>query len=507
MFTYLTVLAFLTAAVAVCWAWYQKKICARHWTAEEERLRLERAEIEKQRAEALLRAKEEAEALRKEVERENKERRQELQRAERRLAQKDETLERRLAGLEKRERKLNQRERELEEAWKQVEVLREEHRAELERLSGITADQAKELLLRQVEHEIRQEAAQLIKQIEEETQEEADRQARKIIALAIERCAVDHVAETTVSVVPLASDEIKGRIIGREGRNIRAFENATGVDLIIDDTPEAVVISAFDPIRREVARLALERLIADGRIHPGRIEDVVNRCRQEIEQRIREAGEHAAFETGVNGLAPPLIRLLGKLQFRTSYSQNVLHHSVEVAHLAGIMAAELDVNVAVAKRAGLLHDIGKAVDFEVDGPHALIGVDIARHHRESPEVVHAIGAHHGDIEPETVEAILVMSADAISASRPGARRDTLESYIQRLERLEEIADSFDGVLKSYAIQAGREVRVMVKPEQVDDDQAVQLAREIARKIETDLSYPGQIKVTVIRERRAVEYAR
>jgi len=505
---YLEVIAVaLLAILAIYWGRQQRRLGLQQLQEEEERLRAEKAEIERRKAEALLEVKEEAEKLRKEAEQENRERRAELQQQERRLVQKEENLDRRTAAVEKRERKLAQWERELEKRETDLEGLRQRQIEELERLSDLSREQAKELLLRTVETEFRHEAAQLLKEIEEETREEAQIRARKIISLAIERCAVDHVAETTVSVLPLESDDVKGRIIGREGRNIRAFENATGVDLIIDDTPEAVVISAFDPIRREVARLALQRLLTDGRIHPGRIEDVVNKSRHTVEQRMREAGERATFETGVSGLAPPLVRLLGKLQFRTSYSQNVLQHSIEVAHLAGVMAAELEVNVAVAKRAGLLHDIGKAVDFEVDGPHALISADIARYHKESPEVIHAIGAHHGDIEPESVEALLVMAADAISASRPGARRDTLESYIQRLERLEEIADSFEGVEKTYAIQAGREVRVIVRPEQVDDAEAAQLARSIARQIEQDLAYPGQIKVTVIREKRSVEYAK
>lgn len=474
---------------------------------EKNRLEVWERELQERQARVHLEAREEAERLRRELEQDYRERRNELQRLERRLTQKEDQLDRRLQEVMRREERLAQREREAERHLQEAERLKAEQMAALERVAGLTAAQAKEMLLRNLENEVRQEAAQKIRQIEEEAREEANRRARKIIAMAIERCAVDHVAETTVSVVHLASEELKGRIIGREGRNIRAFEAATGVDLIIDDTPEAVVISAFDPIRREIARIALERLLIDGRIHPARIEEVVSQARSEIEQRILEAGEQALLETGVTGLAPPLVRLLGKLQFRTSYGQNVLRHSIEVAYLAGLMAAELDANVVVAKRAGLLHDIGKAVDFEVNGPHALISMDLAKHHNEPPEVVHAIGAHHGDIEPETVEAILVLAADAISASRPGARRDTLEAYIQRLEKLERLADSFEGVEKAYAIQAGREIRVMVKPEVVDDAMATQLAREIARKIEQELAYPGQIKVTVIREHRAVEYAR
>ncbi len=464
-------------------------------------------EIEAKRKEVLLEAKEQAFKVRQEIERENREKRAEIQRLERRLTQKEEALDRRLESLDRRERGIAEKEAEVQAALNEAKELVQKQRAELERISRLSSDEARQLLLEQIDREMERTTARIIREAEEKAKEEADRKARDIITLAIQRCAVDQATETTVSVVPLPSDDMKGRIIGREGRNIRSFETLTGVDLIIDDTPEAVVLSAFDPVRREIARIALSALIADGRIHPARIEEVVTRAQQEVENKMKEAAERAVFETGVTGLDPELIKLLGRLRYRTSYGQNVLEHSIEVAHLAGAMAAELDVNVPLAKRAGLLHDIGKAVDFEVDGPHAVIGMDILKRYHEPPDVIHAAGAHHNDIEPHSVEAVLVLAADAISASRPGARRETLESYVKRLQKLETIADSFAGVEKTYAVQAGREIRVMVKPTEIDDDGAVKLAHDTARRIEEEMEYPGQIKVTVIRETRAVEYAK
>jgi len=462
---------------------------------------------EAKKREAILEAKEEVLKLRNDMERENKERRNELQRLERRLVQKEEALDRKIDGVERKEEALNRKEAEIESIKASLQEIYQRQVDELERISGLTSDEARQQLLADIEKEMQHEAALMIKDMENKAREEGEKRAREIISLAIQRCAADHVTETTVAVIPLPSDEMKGRIIGREGRNIRAFETLTGIDLIIDDTPEAVILSGFDPIRREVARIALEKLIVDGRIHPARIEEMVEKARKEVENQIREAGEQATFETGVHGLHPELVNLLGRLKFRTSYGQNVLKHSIEVAHLAGLMAAELGVDVATAKRAGLLHDIGKAVDHEVEGPHVTIGVELARKYREHGEVLHAIAAHHGDEEPKTIVAVLVQAADAISAARPGARRETLEAYIKRLQKLEEIAGSFDGVEKCYAIQAGREIRIMVKPDKVDDLGAVRLVREIARRIESELDYPGQIKVTIIRETRVVDYAK
>jgi len=473
----------------------------------EEREEQLRKEIEAKRKEVLLEAKEEAFKIRQEIEKENKEKRAEIQRLERRLTQKEETLDRRLENLDRKERGIAQREAEAQAKLEEAAQVVKAQRAELERISRMSSEEARQVLLQQIDREMERETARIIREAEERAKEEADRKARDIITLAVQRCAVDQAAETTVSVVPLPSDEMKGRIIGREGRNIRAFETLTGVDLIIDDTPEAVVISAFDPVRREIARMALSSLILDGRIHPARIEEMVAKAQQEAEFKMKEAAERAVFETGVTGLDPELMKLLGRLKYRTSYGQNVLQHSIEVSHLAGAIAAELDVNVPLAKRAGLLHDIGKAVDFEVDGPHAVIGMDLLKRYHEPPDVVHAAGAHHNDIEPHSVEAVLVLAADAISASRPGARRETLETYVKRLQKLETIADSFAGVEKTYAVQAGREIRVMVKPTEIDDDGAVKLAHDTAKRIEEEMEYPGQIKVTVIRETRAVEYAR
>lgn len=474
-------------------------------------LQQEREETLKQidalKKEAVLEAKEEAYRIRAEAERENREKRAEIQRIERRLAHKEETLDRRLEGVERKERQLAAREAEIENLRREAEALVEQQKQELQRISGLTPEEARQIFLRGIEETARQEAAHLIREIEEDARREGERRAREILIDAMQRCAVDQVTETTVSVVPLPNDEMKGRIIGREGRNIRSFEIATGVDLIIDDTPEAVVLSCFDPIRREVARIALTNLIADGRIHPARIEEVVEKAREEVERRIWEAGERAVLETGVTGLAPELVKMLGKMRYRTSYGQNVLAHSVEVAHLCGVLASELGVNVALAKRAGLLHDIGKVADHEQEGPHALLTIEILRRYGESEEVANAAGAHHFDVEPSSIEALIVAIADSLSAARPGARREMLENYVKRVQSLEKIADSFPGVEKAFAVQAGREVRLIVKPDQIDDLEAMRLAREIASKIEQEMEYPGQIKVTVIRETRAVEYAR
>ena len=464
-------------------------------------------EAENKKKEILLEAKEESIKTKNELEREVRERRNELSRTERRLVQKEETLDRKADSYEKKEEQLNKKIEELESQKAEVEVLHTKQIEELERISGLTRDEAKNYLLNIIENDFKHEAAIMVREIEAKAKMDADKKSKEIVANAIQRCAVDHVTETTVSVVQLPNDEMKGRIIGREGRNIRALETLTGIDLIIDDTPEAVILSGFDPVRREIARIALEKLIVDGRVHPSRIEEMVEKAKKEVEVIIREEGEAATFETGVNGLHPEIVRLLGKLKYRTSYGQNVLKHSIEVSHLAGIMAAELGVDVNTAKRAGLLHDIGKSIDHEVEGSHVSIGVSLLKKHRESDIIINAVEAHHGDVDPQSIVAVLVQAADAISAARPGARRETLESYIKRLEKLEEIGDNFKGVEKSFAIQAGRELRIIVIPEEVGDDNLTLLARDIAKRIEDELEYPGQIKVSLIRETRATEYAK
>ena len=466
-----------------------------------------RQNAESRKKELVLEGKEEIHKLRSDAERENKERRNELQRMERRLLQKEEHLDKKSDSMEKRDEALQRKEEEITRTQEKIELLHSQQMEELERISGLTYDDAKELLLNNVKTEVKHETAMLIKSLEEEAKEEAEGKAREIISTAIQRCAADHVAETTVSVVALPNDEMKGRIIGREGRNIRAIETLTGVDLGGRRILKKVILSCFDPIRREVARIALEKLIADGRIHPARIEEMVEKARKEVNQKIREAGEQATYETGVHGLHPELVKILGRLRYRTSYGQNVLRHSIEVSQLAGVMAAELGVDENLAKRAGLIHDIGKALDHEMEGTHVSIGTEVAKKYGESKLVVNCIASHHGDEEPKSVEAVLVSAADAVSAARPGARRETLENYLKRLTKLEEIAESFDGVEDCFAIQAGREIRVMVKPEKLDEADCVLLVHNIVKRIEAELEYPGQIKVVVIRETRMIDYAK
>ena len=516
----MTTVGYIVAAVAAVIALligflvgiqYRKKVAEKEISsAEDEARRIINEAIkssESKKREALLEAKEEILRNRAEYEKEVKERRADLQKQERRLQQKEENIDRKTDAIEKKEEALAEKHEALLREQDEIKLIKRSQTEMLERISGFTAEQAKEYLIRQVETEVTHETAMKIKEIEARAKDEADQRAREIVATAIQRCAADHVAEITVSVVPLPNDEMKGRIIGREGRNIRTLETLTGADLIIDDTPEAITVSCFEPVRREVARLALEKLIADGRIHPTHIEEMVEKARREVDAVIRAEGERAILETGVRGVHPELQKLLGRLHYRTSYGQNVLQHSIEVSHIAGMMAAELGADVAAAKRAGLLHDIGKAVDHEMEGTHIQLGVEFCRKYKEKEDIIHAIQAHHGDVECKTLVACLVQAADAVSAARPGARRENLENYIKRLEKLEEITGDYPGVEKSYAIQAGREVRVMVKPEQVSEDQMVILARELARRIESELEYPGQIKVHVLRETKVVEYAK
>ena len=462
---------------------------------------------ETKKREALLEAKEETLKRKNELERDAKEQKAELQKFEKRILTKEESLDRKMESVEKKEAKLASKEGELDKLMKETEDIKESHLRELEKISGMTSEQAKDVLLKSVEDDVKHETAVMIKEMDRNIKEEATKRARDYVVGAIQKCAADHVAETTISVVQLPSDEMKGRIIGREGRNIRALETLTGVELIIDDTPEAVVLSGFDPIRREVARIALEKLIVDGRIHPARIEEMVEKAQKEVENLIREEGEAATLEVGVHGIHPELIKLLGRMKFRTSFGQNALKHSIEVSHLSGLLAGEVGVDVRLAKRAGLLHDIGKAVDHDMEGSHIQLGVELCKKYKESPIIINAVEAHHGDVEPESFIACLVQAADAISAARPGARRETLETYTTRLKQLEDIANGFKGVEKSFAIQAGREIRVMVVPEQISDDDMVLLARDMAKQIEDELQYPGQIKVNIIRESRAIDYAK
>ena len=478
--------------------------------AEEEAKRLvdlAKVEAENLKREEIFKAKEEIMKGREELDKEIKERRGEIQKQESRIIQKEENLEKRSDNFEKKEKELEHEYQVLEERKNDVEVVYKEQLEKLQKIAGLTQEEAKQYLLSEVEKQITSEKAALIRDLEQKAKEQANKNAKEILGYAIQKCAADHTSETTVSIVSLPNDEIKGRIIGREGRNIKALETLTGIDLIIDDTPEAVIISGFDPLRREVAKIALEKLIEDGRIHPAKIEEMVEKAKEEVAATIKAEGERATLETGVNGLNPDIVNLLGKLKYRTSYGQNVLNHSIEVSNLARIMAEELGLDSKRARRAGLLHDIGKALDHDMEGTHVEIGVDILKKYKENPLVINAVEAHHGDVEPQTLEAVLIQAADAISASRPGARRETLEAYIKRLQELESIADSFEGVEKSFAIQAGREVRVIVKPEKINDDQMTILARDIAKKVEDEMEYPGQIKVNIVRETRAIEYAK
>lgn len=490
---------------------YRKKIAEKEiGSAEEEAKRIINDSIkaaEGKKREAVLEAKEEIHKSRADLEREIRERRGEIQKTERRLTQKEETLDRKTDAVDKKNEELTRRLTNVQKSREEAEKYKQQQLQQLESISGLTRDEAKEFLVNSIEQEAQHDAARKLREIQQQTKDDADKYAREIISSAIQRCAADHVAEATVSVVPLPNDEMKGRIIGREGRNIRTLETLTGVDLIIDDTPEAITLSCFDPVRREIARLTLEKLIIDGRIHPSRIEEMVEKSRREVEQIIKQEGERAVLETGVHGLHPELIKLLGRMRYRTSYGQNVLQHSIEVSHIAGMLAAELGADATQAKRAGLLHDIGKAIDREMEGSHVDIGVDLCKRYRENADVVHAVQAHHGDVEAKTIVACLVQAADAISAARPGARRENLEAYIKRLEKLEEIANTTPGVSSSYAIQAGREIRIIVNPDQVSDSKMLLLSREIAKKIENELEYPGQIKINMIRETRAVEYAK
>lgn len=490
---------------------YRKNVAEAQYGSAEQKARLivddGIKEAENIKREAKLEAKEENLKTKNELEKEVKERRAELSKMEKRVLHKEENLDRKTETLEKKEQSLGDKESALKKEKEKVEVIKQQHLSELEKISGLTLDQAKEYLLRSVEEDVKHETAILIKEIEARAKDESDKKARHILANAIQRCAADHVAETTVSVVNLPNDEMKGRIIGREGRNIRTIETLTGIDLIIDDTPEAVILSGFDPIRRETARIALEKLIVDGRIHPARIEEMVEKAKVEVENMIKEEGENASFDAGVHGVHPELIKLLGKMKFRTSYGQNVLKHSIEVSQLCGIIAGEIGLDTRLAKRAGLLHDIGKSVDHEVEGSHVTIGANLCKKYKENAIIVNAVEAHHGDVEPQSLIAVIVQAADTISAARPGARRETLELYVNRLQNLEEIANNFKGVDKTFAIQAGREIRVMVLPDQINDDEMVLLSRDVAKKIEEEMEYPGQIKVNVIRETRSVEYAK